>query len=98
MMADSTWGIPKPVRSVLAARITELRVGLQEDARRQLAAWGIGADRVGPPPGGRTLSPEDEAARDMVLAVLDTRRLSGVSHDAALQAYVEEVAFTLLNR
>ena len=95
---DSTWGIPKPVRTVLAARITELRVGLQEDARRQLAAWGIGAEHVGPPPGGRVLSADDMYARDIVLAVIETRRAAGVSREEALQAYLEEVAFTLLNR
>ena len=98
MSSDSTWGIPKPVRTVLAARITELRVGLQEDARRQLAAWGITAREVGPPPGGRTLSADDTAARDLVLAVLETRRQAGLPQDEALDAYLEEVAFTLLNR
>jgi hypothetical protein len=98
MAADSTWGIPKPVRSVLAARIAELRVGLQVDARRQLAALGISAERVGPPPGGRTLSADEERARDVVLAVLAARREAGVPRDQALQGYVEEVAFTLLDR
>ncbi len=98
MAADSTWGIPKPVRSVLAARITELRVGLQEDARRQLAAFGITADQVGPPPGGRTLSADEIRGRDVVLAVFATRRDAGVSREEALQGYVEGVAFTLLDR
>ena len=98
MSSDSTWGIPKPVRTVLAARITELRVGLQEDARRQLAAWGIEADRVGPPPGSRVLSAEDTASRELVLAVLETRRQAGVAREEAFQAYLEEIAFTLLNR
>lgn len=98
MSSDSTWGIPKSVRTVLSARITELRVGLQEDARRQLAAWGVTATEVGLPPGGRTLSADDTAARALVLAVLQARRQAGLSWTEALQAYVEEVAFTLLNR
>lgn len=98
MAADSTWGIPKPVRSVLAARVTELRVGLQEDACRQLAALGITAEGVGPPPGGRKLSADEERTRDIVLAVLAARREAGVPREEALQAYVEEVAFTLLDR
>lgn len=96
--SESTWGIPKPVRQILAARINELRVGLQEDARRQLAALGIAADRVGPPPGGRVLSADEARTRDVVLAVLDVRRDSGVDRDEAMAAYVEEVAFTLLDR
>ena len=85
MAAESTWGIPKSVRSVLAARITELRVGLQEDARRQLAAVGISAERTGEPPGGRTLSADEVRAREVVLAVLDVRREAGVLREKALQ-------------
>lgn len=98
MAADSTWGIPKPVRTVLAARVAELRVGLQEDARRQLAALGITGETVGPPPGGRTLSSDEERSREVVLAVLAARREAGVPREEALQGYVEEVAFTLLDR
>jgi hypothetical protein len=98
MAVESTWGIPKPVRSVLAARIAELRVGLQEDARRQLAALGITAERTADPPGGRALSADEERTRQVVVAVLATRREAGMPRDEALQAYAEEVAFTLLDR
>ena len=52
MATESSWGIPKPVRTILAARVTELRVGLQEDARRQLAALGISSRPSRPAAGG----------------------------------------------
>ena len=98
MAADSTWGIPKPVRSVLAARVTELRVALTEDARRQLAALGLSANGIGAPPGGRSLSVEEAHAREVVLAVLDAGRHAGISYAESLDGYLDAVAFTLLDR
>jgi hypothetical protein len=98
MATESSWGIPEPVRTILDARVSELRVGLQEDARRQLAALGIAADLVGPPPGDRSLSADENKARDVVLAVLATHRDAGESREEALRGYAGEVAFTLFDR
>jgi Eco57I restriction-modification methylase len=99
-MADppSTWGIPPTVRRILSARILELRGLLEEDARRQLAALGITEIGIGEPPAGRVLNAEDARAREVIAAVLRTAREAGDSSEEAVQAYVSEAAFTLLDR
>jgi hypothetical protein len=98
MTSDSTWGIPKPVRSILAARVTELRVALTEDARRQLAALGLSAGGISDPPGGRGLSAEETHTREVVLAVIDAGRSAGITYAQSLDGYLDAVAFTLLDR
>src|SRR5687768_16669437 len=98
MPSESTWGIAKQVRSVLNARITELRVTLTEDARRQLAALGLTSAGIGEPPGGRSLSAEEAHAREVALAVIDAGRAAGIGFAESLAGYVDEVAFTLLDR
>jgi hypothetical protein len=99
-MADpaSTWGIPPTVRRILSARILELRSVLEEDARRQLAALGIGGSGIGEPPAGRTLTAEEARAREVIGAVIRTAREAGDSTEDAVAAYVSETAFTLLDR
>ena len=78
--------------------VTELRVALTEDARRQLAALGLSANGIGAPPGGRSLSVEEAHAREVVLAVLDAGRHAGISYAESLDGYLDAVAFTLLDR
>lgn len=94
----STWGIRPTVRRILSARILELRSLLEEDARRQLAALGISGSGIGEPPAGRKLSAEEARARDVIGAVIRTAREAGDSIEDAVTAYVNETAFTLLDR
>lgn len=96
--AASTWGIPPTVRRILSGRILELRSALEEDARRQLAALGISRSGIGEPPAGRALAAEEARAREVIGAVIRTAREAGDSTEDAVDAYVSETAFTLLNR
>ena len=99
-MADaaSTWGIPPAVRRILSARILEFRGLLEEDARRQLAALGITETWIGEPPAGRALNAKDARAREVIAAVIRTAREAGDSREEAVEAYVSETAFTVLDR
>ena len=93
---ESTWGIPSRTRGLLKSSILELRVLLEEDARRQLAALGITKNGLGEAPGA--LSAEDARARRVALTVIGRRREAGENLAEAVVDYVTETAFTFLNR
>jgi len=93
----ATWSIPSSLRSkTIAPFILKMRAALEDDFRRQLAALGIRDDGVHPP--ARPPSAADERARAMALAVIERDVEGGAAHSEALGAYVQECAFTLLNR
>lgn len=94
----STWGIAPPVRSVLRSRILELRNALEEDADRQLAAVGVGADRSGDVPAGRTLTVEEERLREVASTVIARAMEAGDDYPTARSAFITEAAYTLLDR
>src|SRR5262245_38699306 len=94
--SQRTWVIATPVRRVLRNRILELRALLEDDFRRQLAAYGIREGGVQSLPTGRTLAPPDQHARDVALAIIQREQQGGASHADALTAYARDSAFTFL--
>jgi len=96
--ASSTWGIRAQVRKALRDRVLALRKALEDDFRRQLVALGVHPDRTDPVPGGRTLSPGDERARQAVVAVIERAAAAKTPREEAFGAFVRDSAFTFLNR
>lgn len=92
----TTWGISPEVRSALRAFVLEARAALEDDFRRQLAGLGVWPERSVDPT--EELDDEADRARRAVMAVIDRSREAGVAPDDAFETYVQDSAFTFLNR
>jgi hypothetical protein len=92
----STWVIVTQVRKSLARFVLDARESLEDDFARQLKALGIYAE--GTEEIARSLSAKDQRSREAAAAVIDRAVAGGVSREQAFGAFIEDCAFTFLNR
>lgn len=92
----TTWGISPEVRSALRAFVLEARAGLEDDFRRQLIGLGVRPERIVDP--SEELDDEADRVRRAAVAVIDRSREVGVSPEDAFETYIQDSAFTFLNR
>lgn len=98
-VAGQQAGIDPAVRRVLKRNVLDLRKKVEDDFRRQLAALGITSSGVRAVPANRGLSAYEQRARAVAEAVFERETgAGGRSASEALDFFVEECAFTFINR
>lgn len=92
----TTWGISPEVRSALRAFVLEARAALEDDFRRQLVGLGVRPERTVDPT--EELDEGADRVRTAAVAVIDRSREAGAAPEDAFETYVQDSAFTFLNR
>lgn len=92
----TTWGISPEVRSALRAFVLEARAALEDDFRRQLVGLGVRPERTVDPTEG--LDEGADRVRRAAVAAIVRSREAGAAPEDAFETYIQDSAFTFLNR